>query len=213
MKNIILIVIIFAFFSCKCVEETKCVRVKKSSEKKLSDEESAIINDFMNAEFKKEQYIEYKGYEIMIIEESIKKIKNIDTYLYSLTDWKAMNKNRSINDARDLYFLDSLQINIVKSEIEKEKLYRWKISDFKNVKVNLLNYEELRESINKGRYLKGKLIVYLSRPLIIDKNNAFISFDIGKGDMGFYPITHFTVSMKKENDKWIQSEFYEDGVF
>ena len=86
-------------------------------------------------------------------------------------------------------------------------------SDFKNVKVNLVNYEELRESINKGKYLKGKLIVYLSRPLIIDKNNAFISFDIGNGDMGFYPITHFTISMKKENDKWIQSEFYEDGVF
>jgi hypothetical protein len=41
----------------------------------------------------------------------------------------------------------------------------------------------------------------------------FHGFDIGNGDMGFYPITHFMVSMKKADDKWIQSEFYEDGVF
>lgn len=208
MKKIILIVIIFAFFSCKCVKETKYVQVKK-----LSDKETAIINDFMNAEFKKEQYLKYKGYEIMIIKEAIKKSKNIDTYLYSLTDWKAMNKKRNINDVREVYFLDSLQINRIKSEIENEKLHYWKLSDFKNIKVNLLKNEGLRESINKGKYLKGRLIVYLSRPLIIDKNNALISFDIGNGDMGFYPITHFTVSMKKVNDKWIQSEFYEDGVF
>ena len=207
MKNIILIVIIFAFFSCKCVKETKCVRVKKSSEKKLSDEETAIINDFMNAEFKKEQYTKYKEYEIMIIEESIKKSKPLSTYELNYkykNSWGANIKE---------WIIDSTKIELLKLDLKNEKLYHWKVSDFKNIKTNLLNYEELSESINKGRYLKGKLIVYLSRPLIIDKNNAFISFDIGKGDMGFYPITHFTVSMKKENDKWIQSEFYEDGVF
>ena len=207
MKNIILMVIIFAFFSCKCVKETKCVQVKKSSEKKLSDEETAIINDFMNAEFKKEQYIKYKEYEIMIIEESIKKSKPLSTYELNYkykNSWGANIKE---------WIIDSTKIELLKLDLKNEKLYHWKVSDFKNIKTNLLNYEELSESINKGRYLKGKLIVYLSRPLIIDKNNAFISFDIGNGDMGFYPITHFTISMKKENDKWIQSEFYEDGVF
>lgn len=207
MKNIILIVIIFAFFSCKCVKETKCVRVKKSSEKKLSDEETAIINDFMNAEFKKEQYIKYKKYEIMIIEESIKKSKSLSTYELNYkykNSWGANIKE---------WIIDSTKIELLKLDLKNEKLYHWKVSDFKNIKTNLLKYEELSESINKGKYLKGKLIVYLSRPLIIDKNTAFISFDIGNGDIGFYPITHFTVSMKKENDKWIQSEFYEDGVF
>ena len=200
-------VIIFAFFSCKCVKETKCVQVKKSSEKKLSDEETAIINDFMNAEFKKEQYIKYKEYEIMIIEESIKKSKPLSTYELNYkykNSWGANIKE---------WIIDSTKIELLKLDLKNEKLYHWKVSDFKNIKTNLLNYEELSESINKGRYLKGKLIVYLSRPLIIDKNNAFISFDIGNGDMGFYPITHFTVSMKKADDKWIQSEFYEDGVF
>jgi hypothetical protein len=57
------------------------------------------------------------------------------------------------------------------------------------------------------------LIIYLSRPLIIDEKNAFISFEVGNGQLGFGSITHFTVLMRKVNNKWEQNDYYEDGVF
>jgi len=49
--------------------------------------------------------------------------------------------------------------------------------------------------------------------LIIDKNNVLINFEIGDGGFGFYPITHFTVLMRKINNKWVEIGYYEDGVF
>jgi hypothetical protein len=81
--------------------------------------------------------------------------------------------------------------------------------------VSLLKDEELRTIINTGVYvnLPSRLLIYLSKPLIIDENNAFISFEIGNGQLGFASINHFTVLMKKVNNNWVIFEYFYDGVF
>ena len=61
-------------------------------------------------------------------------------------------------------------------------------------------------------YKFNNLIIFLSSPLLIDKNNALLSFEIGNGDLGFNSITHFTALMKKKNDKWEVQTSYWDGV-
>src|SRR5574343_465932 len=105
------------------------------------------------------------------------------------------------------------QIKKIKNQLKNEDVYHWKVSDFKNLKVKILKHEELRKTTNTGEYLQNNLIIYLSKPLIIDKNNVLISFEIGDGGFGFYPITHFTVLMRKINNKWVENGYYEDGVF
>jgi hypothetical protein len=107
-----------------------------------------------------------------------------------------------------------LQIKKKKEEIQFEKQYYWKVSDFKKIKVVLLKHSAFREIIKSGQYinLPNRLIISLSTPLIIDDKNALISFDIGNGNLGYSEINHFTVLMKKVNEKWIQYEFFDDGV-
>jgi hypothetical protein len=186
-----------------------------STEINLTEIETNIVNDFLNVELKKDRYKSSKDFEYAIIEEALKKSKAINSYLYSYQEWLSMNKIDEIGDVENRFFLDSLQIKKIKVDLEREEAYNWKVSDFKNIKVSLLKYEELRIIINTGTYtsLPKKLIMYLSKPLIIDENNAFISFEIGNGQLGFASITHFTVLMKKVNNKWVIYEYYYDGVF
>ena len=177
-----------------------------------SQSESIIINDFLAAELKKDRYKNYKDFEITIIDEALKKSKAIEAYLYSYNERQSINKSDEI---KNTYFLDSLQIEKIKSELKKETISYWKISDFPKTKVNLLTNEELKKILNTGSYtnLPNRLIIHLSKPLIIDKNNALISFDIGNGKFGYSAINHSTILMKKVNNTWKQGGYYEDGIF
>ena len=182
----------------------------------LSNTEKTIVNNFLDGELKKERYKKYNDFEIVIIEEALKKVKPLDTYLYSLDEWNTMNKIKKSDDIKNLYFVDTEQLQKLKLELEKENVYHWQESDFKNIKVRLLRYEELRKIINTGSYGPGltkNLIIFLSRPLIINKDNAFISFDIGNGEFGNYAITHFTALMRNVDGIWLEKGYYEDGVY
>jgi hypothetical protein len=186
-----------------------------TTEQNLTVTENTLINVFLDAELKKDRYKYYKAYELFIIEESVKKTKAIDTYLYSLEEWKSMNRIDKGADSQNLYFLDSLQLQKINRELEKEQIYHWKVSDFRNLKVSLYKYEELRTIINSGAYinLPKRLIIFISKPLIINENNTLISFNIGNGESGNNIINHFTVLLRKENNEWKDSGHYEDGVF
>lgn len=210
MKKIILIAIITLL--CSCSIHTQQGQTHKNVDD-LSKIERTIINTFLDAELSKERYIKFNNYRYIVIEEALKEMKSIDTYLYSLDEWNVMNKIKKSEDVKNMYFLDTLQINKIKNNLKNEDDYHWKVTDFKTIKVSLLKFEELRKNTNTGKYLGNNLIIYLSRPLIIDNNNALVSFEIGKGDVGFYPITHFTVLMRKENNKWVINGYYEDGVY
>lgn len=213
MKKIFLVTILILIFSCSL---HKYKGQKSNNDSNLSETEKAIINDFLDGELKKERYLSYKDFEIVIIKEALKKMKSLDTYFYSLDEWNTMNKIKKSDDIKNLYFLDTIQIKKIKLELEKEIVYNWKVSDFKNINVKLISDEDLRKIINTGSYSPGvtkNLIVFLSRPIIIDKDSVFISFDIGNGEFGNYAITHFTALMRKVNNKWVEKGYYEDGVF
>jgi hypothetical protein len=199
-------------FSCSVQKNNKLNNTQTapiSIESKLTETDGNIINDFIDFELKKDRYKNYKGFEIVVIEEALKKMKPISVYEFNLKYKESWGK------FIDHWILDSLQVKKIKLELDKEVIYHWKVSDFKNIKVSLLKYEELRTIINTSAYinLPRRLIIYLSRPLIIDEKNAFISFEVGNGQLGFGSITHFTVLMRKVNNKWEQNDYYEDGVF
>ena len=194
-----------------CSKKSDSIKIENN----LTETECTIINKFLDAELKKERYLNYSEHEIYIIEEALKKTKSIDTYLYSLQEWKSMNRINKKSDSENMYFLDSLEIKKIKLETEKEQIYHWRVSDFKSKKVHFYKYEELRTIINTGAYtnLPKRLIIFLSKPLIINENIAFISFDIGNGELGNSAITHFTMLLRKVNDEWKDSGQYFDGVF
>jgi hypothetical protein len=204
MKSLISILFLIIFISCGIKKETN-VTVNKG----ITDLEKQIVNDFLDTELKKERYNNYKDYQIVVIEEALGKMKPLSTYEFNYIYKNSWGKFISE------WQLDSLQIKRIKAGLKNEKIYFWKASDFNNFKVNILKYEELRNIINTGQYinLPKRKIIYLSTPLIIDNNNALLSFEIGNGDLGFNPITHFTVLMQKVNGIWIQKSFYEDGVY
>jgi len=197
--------------------EKKSIRIASDAVKNtLSLTESSIVNEFLEAELKKERYKEYKGFETEVISESLSKRQSIKAYLYSLNEWQSIKKiNKEAEAVKKRFFLDEVQVKKLQTVIENEEVYHWKISDFKNTKVNLLPYDELRKTINNNSYSLSskKLIIYISKPLIIDQDNAFISFEIGNGQLGFSSITHFTVLMKKVNNHWVDYDHYEDGVY
>jgi len=211
MKKYIFILSTVLLFSCSTTKQQKRIGITSiPTESTLTKVESDIVNEFLDIELNKELYKRYKDFDFFVIEEALKKSKPLSDYEFN---YKYKNSwGSSITE----WILDSLQIKKIKDEIENEEVYHWKESDFKSIKTTMLKYEKLREIIKKGTYgsnVTKRLIIYLSKPLIINENNAFISFEIGNGQLGFNSITHFTVLMRKINNKWVESGFYEDGAF
>lgn len=193
------------FYSCRSQVDIKQNNINQS--------ENSIVNDFLDAELKNELYKKYKDYKIVIIEDAGNGIKSLNAYEYAYKDFHSNVKNVTLEDNLRLgWILDSIEIKKYREKIVNIEPYEWKVTDFKNIKVELLKFEELRKTTNTGKYLKNNLIIFLSRPLLIDENNALLSFEIGNGDLGFNSITHFTALMKKKNDKWEVKTNYWDGV-
>jgi|GEM_PF-3216720 len=206
MKKFFFILLTILFLSCSTKKQQT---TKPFIENNLTEIRSNIVNDFLDFELKTDRYTAYKNYDYIIIKEALKKRKSILAYEFSYNEFYKRERNRNY------WILDSIQIQNIKSDLANEEIYIWKISDFKKIKVNLLKYEELKEIIKLNDYSKieKNLIIYLSTPLIIDKDNALISFEIGNGSLGFNSITHFTVLMKNKNGKWVKDAYFEDGVF
>lgn len=211
MRHLIYILFFTLVFSCKpqnkIIESTNNdLLIQK--ENGLTPIESNIVNDFLDFELKKDRYKNYKEYKYVIIEEALKKNKSLSAYELNYN-----NKNSWGSDIK-FWVVDSVQINKIKKDIESEKVYHWKIKDFKNIKASTLKSEELRKMINSGMlfYDANRLVIYLSRPLVIDDNNALLSFEIDNCRYLCNSITHFTVLLKKENNKWIENSFYDDGI-
>jgi len=208
MKYILLLLITIATFSCKSQIKNKN-NIETSINQELSNEEITIINEFLTIELDKDRYKEYKKLEIFVIEEALKKQKSLSDYEFNFKYKNSWGK--FINE----WILDSLQIDQKKKELENEEVYHWKESDFKVIKTKMLKYEKFRKLINSRskEMFQMKPILYLSKPLFINDKNVFISFEIGTFQGVYGSLEHFTVLMRKINNKWIQNSFYEDGVF
>jgi hypothetical protein len=203
MKYILYLIITIVLLSCKPQKQVTQVSKNSSSfsiENNLTEVESSIINDFMDVELKDDLYKNYRELQYIIIEESFKKKKSIEAYLYSEKEWLPISKKLTRKEVEKVFFLDSLQTQKIKLELKNEEEYHWKVSDFKNIKVNLLKREELRKMIQTNTLFNdsARLVFYLLKPLIIDRNHAFLSYEIDKCNYICINMTHFTVLMKME---------------
>lgn len=218
MKYLVYVLTIIVCFSCN-VQKNTLENPKNppsvAKENNLKEIELNIINDFLDSELKKERYKSYANMQYVIIEKAIAKVKAIDSYVYSYNEWLSMNRVNKIKSVENRFFLDSLQLKKMKGKLDNEKSYYWKASDFKKITVSLISSDELRKMINSG-YLfadTGRLLIDISTPLIIDENSAFLSYDISNCRYVCNNITHFTVLMKKVNNKWTETSIYYDGVY
>lgn len=212
MKKNLFLSIIFLVASC-CVNKkySKSTHnlILVEDKNSIANIESNIINSFLEIELKKNRYKTYENYPIYIIKEKISKLSSLQIYEYCYNDRNLPLKNSTNKE----WILDNADIKKIKDSYNKNIINFWNSSDFTSLSVTILESSELKKNIKENNYsqLTKKLIIYLSNPLIIDKNNAFISFRIGDGSFGFSTIDSFTILMKKsKTGKWEIDSYYYD---
>ncbi len=181
-------------------------------EEVLIKDEKDIVNDLLQEELTSDRYKGRENQEIVLIAEANSPIKPLFAYEYAFKDWCKSNRtNINKADVSNRWFLDSLQINKFKNDIG----CHWKSTDIIFLKISIITQQSYKEIINNGDYISmpEKLILIISKPLLIDKNKALISFNSGSSVAGFNTIERFTVLMKKINGKWIKDTDYFDGVY
>jgi hypothetical protein len=208
MKYILIVLFTLVLSSCKCQ--------KNNGHNNLTETESIIINNFIDVELTRELYKNYKDFEIVVIKEAVKEINNLNAYEYAYENWHSNREKATLEENQQFgWILNKLEIKELKDRLAGKEQYYWQASDFKKIKISITKYDEFKKTIVKDGFLKmqDRLIIFLSKPLIINENYAFISFEIGNGKFGFCSITHFTVLMKRERSKWNAKNYFEDGVF
>lgn len=213
MRQLTYFVLCILLFSCSIKKNEISSKESTGSIDNLSATERSIINEFLESELVSDRYKDYKDYPLVIVMESLPKKKAIESYLYTqreLLESKGLPSKKE--DIEKFFFLDSLEIKKINSELENETIYHWKVSDF-NKKVSIVSDKKIIEMTNTGEYLnfQQRLIIYLSKPLMLGSKKALISFSVSI--MPFNPISHFSVLMINENNKWVQSVTYFDGIY
>jgi hypothetical protein len=185
-KNILFILLIIFSFSC-----STSVRTKKKIE--LNNNEKEIINNFLEHELASQVYKYRINNSVIVIETPINKKQVLQDYLSMI---------RNYNDS----FIDSIQAVQIKKQLEKEKVYNWKKSDFTIKNLQTQSLEDFRKTIKNEDYfnLPQRIIFHLSVPLILNDKQALVSFMSGSGDTGYSSINSGIVLMSKNNEnKWV----------
>jgi hypothetical protein len=220
MKKIFFLLLIVVLISCTSqkttaiYEELQLLKQLKSIDDTLTIEESNIVNDFLNIEFASETLKYYYSLEIILIEEAGNGIENLIAYEYAYNDFHSDEKKATAEVNERLgWILDTIQIKDLKNKYSNKKQYHWKSSDIKNLKVNIMNKETFSNIIRSSEYIKlpEKIVIYITKPLMIDNNNALVSFRSGSSRLGFTTISNYTALMKKVNKKWEIRAGYWDG--
>lgn len=220
MKYLIYTLLIAIFTFCTSqkktpkIKETQPLTQLKSLVDTLTIEEKNIVNDFLDIELASERYKNYNNLEIIMIEDAGNGIENLLAYEYAYRDFHSDGNEVTVEDNDRLgWILDSLQIKELKNKYSDKKEYHWKSSDIRNFKVNIMKNDTLRNYLKKDRFidLSEKLILFIKKPIIIDKNNAFISIATRKGFLFGSGINNYTALMKKTNRKWKTGASYWDG--
>lgn len=218
MKCFIFIFSIISLVSCTSIKntaktkETQPYKHLKSIVESLPTEEYNIVNDFLDIELASERYKFYIGKETILIEEAGNGLENLFAYEYAYKDFHSYgNKGTAEDNERLGWVIDTLHIKELKNKYSDKNPYNWQSSDIKNYKVSVMKNETTTKIINSGEYasLPEKLILRITKPLIIDNYNAFISFRLGV--LGFNTINNYTALMKKTNGKWKIVASYWDG--
>ena len=214
--KVIYFLAVFLLFSCsskknEIIAESKTVKKNLSdSNYNISAEEKNIVNDFLANRINDKIYNRYRDYELVIMEESVSGNVPVSIYESCYND----RNSRIKSAANENWVLDSTGIKMIKFDLKNEIKYSWKRSDFFIDKISFFKTDELRKSIQSGSYvnLKKRLLIYLSRPVIIDDNTAFMYINSGNSMYGFESIEKVTVLMKKNNNKWyLESTYYDSN--
>lgn len=219
MKNSILLLFVVIFASCTSNKNTtqnkefQLLTQLKPINDSLNREENNIVNDFLDFELASERYKNYKNCEIIVIEEAGDVIENLLVYEYAYKDFHSYGNKATADDNERLgWILDTIQIKELKNTYKDKKEYHWTSSDIRNFKVSIMKNDTLRNIINTGKYinLPEKLILHITKPLILNNHNAFISFRL-RHLGSFHSISYYTALMKKVNGKWQMRASYWDG--
>ncbi|AWG20891.1 hypothetical protein FFWV33_04710 [Flavobacterium faecale] len=219
MKNSILLLSVVTFVACsskKDIIENKEIQLLtqlKPIIDTLDREESNIVNDFLDFELASERYKNYKNYEIILIEEAGNVIENLLVYEYAYKDFHSYGNKATADDNERLgWILDTIQIKELKNTYKDKNECHWTSSDIRNFKVTIMKNDTLRNIINTRKYinLPEKLILHVTKPLILNSDTAFISFRLRLLGV-FHSINNYTALMKKVNGKWQIRADYSDG--
>ncbi|WP_417942812.1 hypothetical protein [Flavobacterium sp. RS13.1] len=212
MRKILTTLICISLFSCSTKKAELSSMQKFTLASNISSLEKTILNQFLTNEIKKDKYS--FSNEVIVIEEAIPTIKNIEAYQSAYIGYHLHNKPTLEDNNRLGWVIDSIQIMKRKNETKKEKKYLWEKSNFINENIKIMQVKSFKKMLNEGTYLQmnESLIIYVSRPLILDENNALISFSCGSSKLGFTEITHFTALLKKIKNHWLKTIEYSDGV-
>ncbi len=211
MKKVLLIGLSIISLSCSVKKNNSLIKTESSvlDRSEISATEKNIVNSFLEVELKKERYKTYSDFPISVIKESI-------TKLYSLNIYENCYNGRDLpikNSTNNAWILNEDQIQKIKETLNIEKSYNWNVSDFTSFNVSIIESSDLIKTIKENAYtdLQKKMILYLSKPLLIGKNNAFISFKLGDSSLGFNTINIFTALLKKnQEEKWEIDSYYYD---
>ena len=215
MRNLMLLSLFF-ILSCSTRKNDISIQENQNILPQLSQEEINITNDFLDTELASDRYKNYKNLEIVLIQKAGNGTGSLLVYEYAYKDWHTFGKKGTIEDNERLgWILNTIQVKELKNKYTNVENYNWEISDIKNFKVTIMKNETLIDIIKSGEYinLPEKLILYLTKPLIIDENNILISFNIGSSRLGYTSINHYTALMRKVNKKWVIRASYDDGVY
>ncbi len=213
MKNLICIVLIFNLCSCISkkqtntnLEKVQLTEIKK--EVNLSKDEYDLVNDLLDAQFTSGRYKNEQYIDKVLIQDS-------GDYWWSLQGYEFCLKfKQECHLQKENTPIDSIQLKKLKIKLTQEKPYNWKTKDIKNYKVKLMTAYDFANSIKKAEYIgrPEKLILYISKPYILNENFGFVYFNSGASNTGFTNIERIYVSMKKENGKWVKNNYYQDGI-
>lgn len=211
MKKTIIICLSFLVLSCSVKKnntdpDTTSQIINKNN---LTEIEVTIVNDFLEKELIKDRYKPYKDYPICIIKEELGKLYSLKIYEYCYSERNSLVKNSTNKD----WILNESQIKKIQKDLTSNENYYWKVSDFKTFNVSIIESSEVRKSIKENTYIKlpKRLLIYLSTPLVIDKENAFISLSLGDSSLGFTTINRFTALLNKNQEgKWEIDSYYYD---
>jgi hypothetical protein len=215
MRNLMLLSLFF-ILSCSTRKNDNINQITQNISPQLTQEEINVTNDFLDAELAAERYKYYRKLGLVLIEDAGNGTRNLLVYEYAYKDWHSFGENGTLQDNERLgWILDTIRVKELKNKYLNVENYNWKISDIKNFNISTIKNKTLINIIKSGEYinLPEKLIIYLTKPLIVDKNNAFISLNIGSSRLGFTSMNHYTALLKKANDKWVISASYDDGVY
>lgn len=215
-KTLIIISIIVFLTSCALKKkEIKTANIDKSLHYENLDTillfEKELINEFLKLQLNTNTLKPYKNIPIAFIKEASGVLSPLNDYEYSYNQYIYQFGKVNKSD----WILDSTQVQKYKMLYKNEKRYVWQKNDFEIENFSIISTNDLKKSIQQGTYtdLPRRLIVYLSRPLIIDKKNILISFTAGNSSFGFSTVVRHTVLMKKKDGVWTFDNFFYGNIY